>query len=201
MVKIIKSLLNALSYIKSRKKNIHLDMKYIWVNHNNQCKICDPEFFNLMSPYTQILTNQEFEGEHLFSPALMNNLKQKQMSPNHNEQKSQIFGLGMIVLKMGILQDMRNLYDYQEGELNVKELKRKVKDFQDEYDKRIYGFIKKCLVIDQNDRMGLQQLIEYFESLENLSDEGMFESDQSIDEKEKKTKALQQQFEQEYEQK
>ena len=110
----------------------------------------------------------------------MNNLSLKNLNPKHDENKSQIFTLGMIILKMGVLQDMRNLYNYQEGMINIKELKRRIKDFQSQYSKKITIFMKKCLVLEESDRVNLQQLIEYAQNLNN-EDEDIFDSDISID--------------------
>ena len=158
-------------------------MKYIQIQPTYSCKLCDPEFFQQISPYSQILTDQEYEAENLLSPALMDNLRMKNLNPKHDEQKSQIFTLGMIILKMGVLQDMRNLYNYQEGEINIKELKRRIKDFQSQYSKKITTFMKKCLVLEEKDRMNLRQLVEYSQNLDNNEDDDMFESDESIDQK------------------
>jgi len=63
-------------------------MKQILMKSLGSYRICDPEFFGMLSPYNEILTNQEFENEHFLAPALMEGLKEKQMKPKHDEWKS-----------------------------------------------------------------------------------------------------------------
>ncbi len=93
----------------------------------------------------------------------MRSLKEKLMTPSYEESKSNVFTLGMIILKTGLLQGMQGVYDYKAGTINNNKLSAYVAEFGRKHCPNISNILKMCLVMDGKERKNFVQLQEFME--------------------------------------
>jgi hypothetical protein len=74
------------------------------------------------------------------------------MDPVYDQYKSNVFTLGMIILKVGLLRNMNEIYNYKLAEMNHSKLNSYINEFSTRYSPNITNILKLCLVKDHNER-------------------------------------------------
>lgn len=82
----------------------------------------------------------------------MKALKNSFLLPKHNVYKSEVFSLGIILLSAMMLQSCSDIYNYTNFEINKKFLDQKCNECATKYSETLINFIKKFLIIDEENR-------------------------------------------------
>jgi hypothetical protein len=86
------------------------------------------------SPPSQVQLNNFKSGKSLYmSPKVFQTISARKRKINHNPFKSDIFGLGMIILETGLLESVQGVYDKAKGQIDENVLVELVEKFFQRY--------------------------------------------------------------------
>ena len=78
-------------------------------------KLKDTSFFNVENVYISFMRGGS--RDCYLSPKLMKALKKRDLNPDHDPLKSNVFSLGMICLQMANLCEINDCYDFESIEI------------------------------------------------------------------------------------
>ena len=120
MLRLLEDCLYALAHLQENNM-IHADLRpeLIGVPVKNERNFRLLDRLGDPSPPNQVqLNNIKSKRELYTSPALFRALSQRRRKVRHNPFKSDVFGLGMILLEAGLLESVQSVYDKKSGEID-----------------------------------------------------------------------------------
>ncbi|EAR83331.2 kinase domain protein (macronuclear) [Tetrahymena thermophila SB210] len=147
---ILKSLISGLCYLQMQNRTHQcLRSSSIFIARDGTIKLTDPHLFNQSSLYTYIYKGQSVSGAYL-SPLLVSNVEYSVVKPEHNEYKSDVFTLAVIMLEIAYLNKLDNYFDYTEYCLvDVEGLQILAENLKDIYSQSIISLLLQML--DENE--------------------------------------------------
>ncbi|KAL4428911.1 hypothetical protein ABPG74_017501 [Tetrahymena malaccensis] len=147
---ILKSLISGLCYLQMQNRTHQcLRSSSIFIARDGTIKLTDPHLFNQSSLYTYIYKGQPVSGAYL-SPMLVSNVEYSVVKPEHNEYKSDVFTLAVIMLEIAYLTKLDNYFDYTEYCLvDVEGLQILAENLKDMYSQSIISLLLQML--DENE--------------------------------------------------
>lgn len=120
MLRLLEDCLYALAHLQENNM-IHADLRpeLIGVPVKNERNFRLLDRLGDPSPPNQVQLNNIKSKRSLYtSPALFRALSNRKRKVKHNPFKSDVFGLGMIILEAGLLQSVQSVYDLENGEID-----------------------------------------------------------------------------------
>ena len=74
------------------------------------------------------------EGDVYISPEAFTELKHRNLQPNYDRKKADVFSLGLVLLEAATLQDIQVIYNFQKFEIDNHELDKLIKQVRGRYD-------------------------------------------------------------------
>ncbi|KAL4498019.1 hypothetical protein ABPG72_014876 [Tetrahymena utriculariae] len=147
---ILKSLISGLCYLQMQNRTHQcLRSSSIFIARDGTIKLTDPHLFNQSSLYTYIYKGQPVSGAYL-SPLLVSNVEYSVVKPEHNEYKSDVFTLAVIMLEIAYLTKLDNYFDYTEYCLvDLEGLQILAENLKDIYSQSIISLLLQML--DENE--------------------------------------------------
>lgn len=173
--KLIKDVTFALRHLK--QKNIKYDFlktKSIFIGKNN-FKILLPSLFNIIPNYLEFMRISNKEDFEVFlSPEALKNIKEKWISVNFDQFKSDIFVLGCIALEVMGKFTCLDLINVQNMEINLKLLEKAIKTIQKEFTETHWRLIKDMLEENPDKRIGLDEILKRLDHINPIITEEVF---------------------------
>jgi serine/threonine protein kinase len=107
------------------------------------------------------------------SPALFKGIHHKQKNISHNPKKSDTWALGLSVLEAGLLGNIQNIYNHENGTIHIEKLQGHVKNFRDRYvqvNLLLCDIVENCLTVNEDYRLTCEDLLADIPAFEMICD-------------------------------
>ncbi|KAL4475150.1 hypothetical protein ABPG74_001846 [Tetrahymena malaccensis] len=140
----------------------------IYITSNGIVKLADPTLFSQQGLYPAALSSPNNVPQGIYiSPELLNDMYQQQYNPVYNQQKADVFSIGMCMLHAALLEPLDDLYDYKTFQINEAYLHERLNQVRENYGDLLYQYLYHMLNFNADDR----QDIAYFYQQINLQQE------------------------------
>lgn len=173
LMALLKDVTSAMQFLQS-KGITHGDLRMGTIFLQNSSakktiyKIAEPSILRVMPAYLSVLTGHDAKGL-LFSPKLMDGLRQKAWSPKHNVAKSDVFAFGCILLECALCKSSDDLFDYKEAKIIKPLLEERRAFVQREFSEDFQEILLKMLQLDESKRPDFLELAELLEANDSFS--------------------------------
>ncbi len=164
LMALLKDVTSAMQFLQS-KGITHGDLRMGTIFLQNSSakktiyKIAEPSILRVMPAYLSVLTGHDAKGL-LFSPKLMDGLRQKAWSPKHNVAKSDVFAFGCILLECALCKSSDDLFDYKEAKIIKPLLEERRAFVQREFSEDFRHFVAALAASDVYDDVCIRPLRE-----------------------------------------
>jgi len=171
LMALLKDVTSAMQFLQTKgQTHGDLRMNTIFLQNNSSkktvYKIAEPSILRVMPAYLSVLTGHETKGL-LFSPKLLDGLRQKAWNPKHNITKSDVFALGCILLECALCKNSDELFDFKEFKLAKAVLDERKSQIQMNFSEDFQNILFKMLVLDEGKRPDFMELAELLEKNDN----------------------------------
>ncbi|KRX00003.1 Protein kinase-like domain [Pseudocohnilembus persalinus] len=163
IVHLLQNVLAGLEYLRERdiihgditSKNILITND---INGNKIHKLHIPLYTNQQNHYAKVL-RQEEEAVYL-SPQQFEALGQQQINPDLDQEKAQIFALGIIGLQVALLEETNSCYNFQDYSIQHDVVQAKLQQIADRYSEQLAHILISFLETDVSTRATFQEGLE-----------------------------------------
>ncbi|KAM3137380.1 hypothetical protein pb186bvf_010560 [Paramecium bursaria] len=157
----------------------HQNLRPSTISFSNQIKISDLPLLTSVTQFSALI--QDYTGKlsgYYLSPILTKAVGDGQTQVQHNLYKSDVFTLGVIFLHVSLLKNMDKLYTYEEGRIDVQQLRTFLEQLSQVYGGDIHDIIQWMLEIQEKDRPDFIELRKQYCGESNQLVEQFYEAQQ-----------------------
>ncbi|CAD8131974.1 unnamed protein product [Paramecium pentaurelia] len=160
---LLQQIIDPCTYL-SERNIVHGDIKpsTLYLDENGCIKIAECCMLNDgINGYQKMILSQD---KAYLSPILLQQYKELIMSPIHDEQKSDIYSLGLTALSVILMEEVYDCFDYIQGIVLTDKLESKfIRIKQLGYSQILIEFIKQLLLFDEQQRPSWQMLKDFID--------------------------------------
>ncbi|CAD8135353.1 unnamed protein product [Paramecium pentaurelia] len=121
-------------------------------------KLTDIQEMTDMNAYRRCIAKQQ--GQYNLSPEQLSSLKQKVLRPNIDQNKSDVFCIGLTALQMATLSFVQDIYDIQSYTFNMEKLDDYLFFLKSQYSPDLYDIVESLLIMAPDNRPNPKQAHE-----------------------------------------
>ncbi|CAD8132925.1 unnamed protein product [Paramecium octaurelia] len=121
-------------------------------------KLTDIQEMTDMNSYRRCIAKQQ--GQYNLSPEQLSSLKQKVLRPNVDQNKSDVFCIGLTALQMATLSFVQDIYDIPSYTFNIEKLEDHLYFLKSQYSSDLYEIVESLLVMAPDNRPNPKQAHE-----------------------------------------
>ena len=136
----------------------------IYLDLEGKSRILDNQFLTHgLTGYSRFYFKQS--PSCYLSPKQLTALKTNSESTSGDQEKSDVFSLGMTIIYAANLKDIQNLYDLENFKLNKKNIDSSLKEIKRRYSKKFVKVLKKMIAKNESKRLSLKDLAKQLRKL------------------------------------
>ena len=114
--------------------------------------------------YQQVLDGECYDGAYL-SPQLMISLSQGKRVAKHDEEKSDVYALGIMMVEIIFQEKLNDIFDYDNYEIRLNSLLEKLLAIRNDAGDDIYELFIGMLETDEADRFTFQEIFQFINTI------------------------------------
>ncbi|EAR99464.1 protein kinase (macronuclear) [Tetrahymena thermophila SB210] len=135
--------------------------KNVYITQYGSFKVADPGLFNYEVNYDIVFNNQDNNHKGIIlSPAQVHGLERHIETPIHDQQKSDVFCIGMVILEAASLLSADSCFDYYHAWVLEDKIQDRLNEIKSKYHDSLYYMLKEMLTINEIQRPNFQTLFE-----------------------------------------